>query len=188
MSAESPQLRIDRFIKVFLSSVAPYAPGVPDEMRDGPDDREGWCAWKPVASPVTQDMMQELEDSIGVPLPPLFKAYLTNKCLLMTDFGMLSLPEMRPDEPLEEFQGYLGLYQPGSYWRTQKLLPFGEDGDATGPICFDISQPTVDGDYPVVFVDRERTRQPGYRGEKRWDSFAQMLDAVEEHLQEEADA
>jgi hypothetical protein len=54
-------------------------------MVDGPRTASGWVPWKPVVSPVTEADIQAVEKVIGAPLPPLFRAWLTYKCLLMTN-------------------------------------------------------------------------------------------------------
>src|SRR5262245_15401963 len=90
------QYRIRRFVdEAFLPRAVTIAVGPPREMIDGEPVGDGWVPWKAVESPVTDEDIADLEAAIGAPLPPLFRAYLMYKCLLMTDFGMVRLPETR---------------------------------------------------------------------------------------------
>lgn len=175
--------RVKEFVHVFLTTMgATSAPGVPEEMRAGPAGPTGWCAWQPIDSPITDEDIAALEQDIGNPLPPLFVEYLTYKCLLMTDFGILSLPEVRFDRPLQEVNEYIGLLNRQSYWRSVGYIPFGQDGDGEGVLAFDTNNCTGDGDYAIMSVDPELMAQIGYIGTKCWNNFSELLDDVQNHL------
>jgi hypothetical protein len=172
--------RIARFVGVFLATMgAAPAGGVPPDMVAGPPNADGWVPWKTVDSPVGDDDIIELEGAFGVQLPPLFRAYLMYKCLLATDFGILALPRTPSDRPLDEMVEVMELINRTPFWRTNKLLPFGYDGNGGGWICFDTARPSQDGDYPIMLVEYDRLAQPGYRGQEAWGSFRSMLDALE---------
>ena len=38
-----------------LDSISLKMPDVPEEMRAGPEDADGWCRWKLIPSPVTAE-------------------------------------------------------------------------------------------------------------------------------------
>jgi hypothetical protein len=175
--------RIEAFVKVFLATMgSTSAPGVPEPMRVGSPDEYGWSAWRPVESPIKEKDIAAIERFIGAKLPPLFKAYLTHKALLMTNFGILSLPEIRSDRPLEDVRAYLNLLATDPYLRSRGYVPFGQEGNGGGPLCFDTKRPNGEGDYPIMYVDHEREREAGYVGVQMWDSFAHLLDDVQRSL------
>lgn len=180
-----PWARIERFVKVFLDhhGSGPTVSAPPD-MVDRPPDESGWVPWQPVDSPVTDEDVLRLEKKVGKPFPPLFRAYLMYKCLLLTDFGgrFVRLPETPSDDPLGELRGQLGIMEEEPFWRANGYVAFGQDGNDAGPVCFDTTRPTGDGDYPIVVVDHERTRSPGYAGRTKWDSFASLLDAMDAQM------
>ena len=181
-----PQLvqdRIRRFVdEAFLPRAWDSTSNPPAAMlADGPTG-DGWVTWKAVDSPVTDADVFRLEATIGSPLPPLFRAYLMYKCLLMTEFGLVRLPSTPADDPLASVRIYVRLMDEQPYFRPRGLVPFGEDGNDGGPLCFDTSRPTPDGDYPVMFTDHELLPRPGYRGEQRWSGFAELLDVLETDL------
>lgn len=174
--------RIAKFIDVFLSTRGGFAPGVPQEMSGGPPDEYGWSPWHPIDSPITKEYVASLEQSIGARLPPLFCRYLTYKCLLMTRFGILSLPEIRCDRPSEKFRLFVDLIERQPYWRANGYIPFADDGDDYGILAFDTNRRSADGDCPVMYVAPEAMGQPGYRGVQKWNNFSHLLDDVQASL------
>jgi hypothetical protein len=176
------QKRIMEFVEISIRTGATVALGVPPEMADGPTDEYGWTPWKPIDSPVGEKEIFALEAYARAKLPPLFRAYLMYKCLLMTDFGIIRLPSIPSDRPLHDLLLYVRLLETEPYWREHSYLPFGSDGNDGGPICFDTKRPTTDHDYPVVFVDRDLAGRPGYTGVVRWPSFAALLDVLQKRM------
>jgi hypothetical protein len=181
---EAAQRRIRRFVdEVFLPRAVTIRPGVPAEMVDSPRTTSGWVPWKPVVSPVTEADILAVEEVIGSPLPPLFRAWLMYKCLLMTDFGTLSLPEMPSDDPLGPFRSRcVRIMDEQPYFRPRRVVPFGSDGNGVGPLCFDLNRPLPGGDYPVVLFDHELLHRLEYAGRPFADSFADLLDRLEANL------
>jgi len=72
----------------------------PREMLYGAPDAEGAAPWRPIESPIDEAMVAGFERFLGVALPPLFKAYLTQKCLLCMELYEGTLPDIDPREPL----------------------------------------------------------------------------------------
>jgi hypothetical protein len=181
MSSEKSESRrrIEEFVGAFVSTRGGFAPGVPEKMRDGPLEQDGWGRWHPIDSRITDNDIAALEKSIGAPLPPLFREYLTYKCLLMTSFGVLSLPETRCDRPLDDIEGWFAIMETQPYWKANDYVPFGQDGDDYGVLAFDVRRRNSEGDYPIMYVAPEFMDKPGYRGKQKWESFAQLLDFVQ---------
>ncbi|MFN3161241.1 MAG: SMI1/KNR4 family protein [Rubinisphaera brasiliensis] len=172
--------RVERFVDVFLEHRTDVSVVVPMAMRDGPATDDGWWPWKAVDSPVQPEDVLRLEARAGAEFPPLFRAYLTHKCLLMTEF-CVALPETPFDNPLGQLEVFLDLRNT-SFFRDADLLPFGADPDGGGPACFDIASRDSSGDCPVVLVDMGRLEEVGYRGRRVFESFAELLDCVEEEM------
>lgn len=180
---EAAQRRILHFVDdVFLPRAVMTRPGVPADMVDGPPDASGWVPWKPVPSPVEDADILAVESAIGAALPPLFRALLMYKCLLMTDFGTVQLPELPSDDPLRAFRRYMRLLDSQPDFRLRRVVPFGSDGNGVGPLCFDLTRPLPDGDFPVVLFDHELLHQPDYAGRPFADSFASLLDRLQAEL------
>jgi hypothetical protein len=131
---------------------------------------------------VTDAEILAIEGVIGAALPPLFRGWLMYKCLLMTDFGTVRLPEVPSDKPLRPFRGFVDILDSQPYFRPRRVVPFGSDGNDVGPLCFDLNRPLPDGDYPVVLFDHELLHRTDYAGEPFADSFASLLDRLEAEL------
>jgi hypothetical protein len=175
--------RIHHFVdKVFLPRAVMIRPSVPAAMVDGSPNSDGWVPWKAIESPVTDEDISLFEGNIGATLPPLFRAYLMYKCLLMTDFGIVRLPEIPADYPLEPFGQLLGLLEDNSNLRHRRLVPFAQDGNDAGPLCFDVGRRLPDGDCPVLLMDHELYDQPDYSGLVLAGSFAELLDRIEKDM------
>jgi hypothetical protein len=182
MISAQDQARIKRFVSVFLEKGVRIAPGVPSNMVNGPPFDGDWIPWKPIESPVTENDVARLEAMTGVRFPPLFRAYLMYQCLLMTDFGIIRLPQLPSDRPLEDVMGYMRVFNEETYWRVHGYVPFAYDGNDGGRMCFDTKRPDAQNDYPIVFVDHERAVSINYVGEQRWSSFAALLDTLENDM------
>lgn len=179
---EAAQRRIKQFVdEVFLPRAVLLCPGAPADMVAGPPDESGWIPWKPVLSPVTDSEFLALEGVAGAPFPPLFRAWLMYKCLLMTDFGfdLFSLPETPSNDPLGDIRSFIGIMDSQPYFRPRRVVPFASDGNDVGPLCFDVARPLPDGDYPVVLFDHELLHRPEYLGRPYADSFAALLNMAE---------
>lgn len=184
---QAVQQRIRYFIdEIFLPNAITVWPGQPPkEMEDGPWGEGGWWCWKPCESPVTAGDILELEEKIGAPLPPLFRAWFMYKCVLMTDFGWIRLPDVISDDPFQWM--WLNVEMMDSqaeYFRGRNIVPFADDGNDAGPVCFDLTRPLPDGDYPVLLFDHEMLDRPDYKGIEIAASFSDLLQKIEDGILE----
>lgn len=175
------QERIKQFVNVFVERCTDVAVVVPEGMKAGERDAEGWIPWKPVDSPIDDEQILALEEGVGVSFPPLFRAYLMYKSLLMTDFAVI-FPETPSNAPLEKLRQHLALWESEPFFKEHGLVPFAYDADDGGPVCFDIGRQKSDGDCPIVRVDRGRIQDATYDGETVAESFSQLLDDIESEL------
>ena len=175
------QDRIRQFVNVFAERCTDVAVVVPEDMKSGKHDAEGWTPWKPIDSPIGDEQLLALEDEVGVSFPPLFRAYLMYKCLLMTDFAVI-FPETPSNAPLEKLRQHLALWESELFFKERSLVPFAYDADDAGPVCFDIGRQNSVGDCPIVRVDRGRMQDASYDGETIAASFSELLDSIESEL------
>lgn len=179
--AEDDLNRVIRFVNTFKNRCTSIAVKVPEPMRNGPANSDGWVPWTPVDSPLTNDQLADFESKLGFRFPPLFRAYLLYKCLLMTDF-VVSLPETPFDDPLGPLSEYLAFRERYPSLADKQLIPFGYDCNEVGPACFDGSCKRPDGESPILIVDLGMVSDPSYRGEMCWNSFSELLDEIEADL------
>jgi len=169
---------IEKFVDVFIAHAGKgYALDVPESMKVGETDEDGWAEWKPV----DKLTIRSIENEIGHPLPPLFCAYLMYKCLLMTDF-IVRLPQTLSNDPLREFTCYLELLKANdSFFSLNGLIPFAFDGNDVGYVCFDTKY-SNNNDYRIVIVDSTKINQEGYTGDEAWSNFEALLKLIMKDL------
>jgi hypothetical protein len=205
------RLRIERFISLFQESVffrpvqavlseaecffAQRAPGqalrfwvAPGEMLCGPPDTEGLASWQPIDSPIDEAMVDGFERFLGATLPPLFKAYLTYKCLLYMDLHEGTLPDIDPRHPLAWLEWCAPRRKQPPFASAPWLIPFTEGPDRCDLLCFDTRRPDEQGDCPIVFIkdcdDPEGDHTVGHEvvGRQVFNSFAAYLEFLEDWL------
>jgi len=179
MTHDDAQKRIARFIDDVVLPRANPLPGVPAELRGEWSSGDGWFSWIAVPSPITEKDLDAIEHNIGTTLPPLFRAYFLYKQILDGDCGIVRLPDMMPPAPIGNLKSQMAVFSDCRSRQHHALLPFANDGNDGGPICFKTDEPTTSGDYPIYFTDHERLADPTYSGERRWDSFEQLIDVLE---------
>jgi len=132
--------------------------GIPPEMFAGPISESGWVEWKLLPSTLKASDIEQLETEFGVKFPPSFQAYLLARHHCFDQMSSrrheesIMLPDLPSRNPLrklrEELHGWRPLIAAG-------LIPFAEFGDGYGPICFDASRRSADGECPILWVDHE---------------------------------
>ncbi len=203
--------RIEQFISLFQESVffrpvqavlsesecffAQRVPGqalrfwvAPGEMLCGRPAAEGDASWQPIDSPIDEAMVDGFERFLGAKLPPLFKAYLTYKCLLYMDLYEGTLPDIDPRHPLGWLEWCAVRRKQPPFKSAPWLIPFTEGPAICGMLCFDTRRPDEHGDYPIIFVKDshavESDHAPGQEIVDRqvFKSFASYLEFLEDCL------
>lgn len=122
--------------------------GVPEEMRAGPVDEDGWCKWKLVPSPVTAADLDRLERETGCRFPSLLRVFLSTYCHYFED---AELGRQTPEEPFSSFD---------NAWNPTLVragyLPFLWDGEGYFIRCIDLNNMPDEDCCPVVQIDHER--------------------------------
>jgi hypothetical protein len=153
---------VDRFlqskyyVKVHVarnwSDDATPIPPPPHEMLCGPPDANGFAEWRPVDSPVDEEMVAGFERFLGTQLPPLFKSYLMYKCLLINDLNFVILPELDPRHPLGWLEWSVKASRCIEIRARPWYVPFTCSPAQIGFLCFDTRRPDEVGDYPIMEV------------------------------------
>lgn len=132
--------------------------GVPPEMFDSDVDAEGWVKWKMLPSTLTENDVVEIEKMLPEQFPPLFRAFLTTRFTMDIETPEARLPALPSDNPLGnlllQLRGWSALLPSG-------YVAFAEDGNDTGPLCFDFNNRLADGDCPIVVFDHEHLANLG---------------------------
>ncbi len=205
------RLKIEQFISLFLESVffrpvqavlsesecffAQRIPGqalrfwvAPSEMLCGRPDADGEAPWQPIDSPIDEAMVAGFERFVGATLPPLFKAYLTYKCLLYMDLYEGTLPNIDPRHPLGWLEWCAFRRKQPPFASAPWLIPFTEGPAECGILCFDTRRRNEHGDCPIIFVNDSRDTETDYASGKEiancqvFKSFASYLEFLEDWL------
>lgn len=121
----------------------------PEATRVGDLDPDGWGEWRMIPSRVKPGDVDSLESSLGVRVPPFYRALLCCRVVLDLDFGDYTLPAIRYEDPLAGVLTYLRAeVGPG-------FMQFGSARGCGDPLCFDLMSGTEDGDYPIVVFNHD---------------------------------
>ncbi|MFO0867135.1 MAG: SMI1/KNR4 family protein [Gemmataceae bacterium] len=137
-------------LEAFYRNNQQVSPRVPEEMKTGTWEDDGWSHWQLIPSRVSEADVAAIEDMLPFSLPPLFRAILVSYFALDMTIGEFSLPEMPSDDPLSEVKAYL--IRP-TLWAIG-YAPFA--GNVEGdPVCFDLRADAPNGDYEIVVINHD---------------------------------
>jgi hypothetical protein len=123
----------------------------------------------PPAEPATELELEQLEQSLGLPLPGSYKALLGCARELTLMGGVLRLGAEHPLLEPEQSRGADG--------ESRRLLRFADysleaDGDQ---VLFDVSAGLLEGEYPIIYRSRQASPANLYR---LADSFPEFLEQL----------
>lgn len=135
---------------------------VPMDMRNGEVDEEGWVDWKIVDSTITMQEIEVIEQQYQITYPELYKQFLMAYHYVELQFrnikegdgykgdcAFIEMPSLATTSKLNEVVNLIENWDP---MLLAGYLPFAVGEDSQGPVCFDLRNPTEQGDYPVVWV------------------------------------
>lgn len=163
---------VESCLDAFYERCPRVAVGVPDAMRAGEPDDDGWCSWRMIESTVTDDEVRALEARIGCALPPVMRAYLTARHVLEVDSGQFHLPALPSDDALGEVARTLVLDEA----RAPGYLEIGSSADGD-PVFLDLHQPSAEGDYPVVVMNHDLVPADAWGNRARLEPYAGVVAA-----------
>ncbi|WP_375563344.1 SMI1/KNR4 family protein [Bernardetia sp. OM2101] len=112
--------------------------------------------WKPVASSITDEELDELENKINKKLPKSYREFLKYKYFkefMLEDYGIdfpSHLPNKTIDDILEREEIFADEFMPNGF------IYFADFSD-WGFLCFDTNQNREENEYPIVMIDHEDT-------------------------------
>jgi len=127
----------------------------PEEMIPETDNGlSGWVEWKLIERRGEIDPgFEALEKELKCKLPYSFKYWHSRYYQLDADMSLIRLPAVPSNNPFKDLRREMfEMYFPEKY-REQGYVPFGSDGNDTGPICFHTQAEVDDFDYPVYVLE-----------------------------------
>jgi hypothetical protein len=133
---------------------------IPEPMRTG-ETQDDWSYWRALASTVSEDDITDMERVLRVRLSPQYKELLRHKHFMEVQIGEVSIfahPIGTWKRSITDgvFSGY-----PKELLIEKGYLPFAKYSD-WGLLCFHITEPNADGEYPVYRWDHERSEEFQY--------------------------
>ena len=122
------EVKIKYFIDEIILPRANPLPGVPEHLRDE-WNQEDWYSWIAIDSPIKKEDINEIERQLNVQFPKLFRDYFLYKQILDGDYGLVRLPDMEPDNPIEGLKSEVSLFFEYEMFQKNSLLPFAQDGN-----------------------------------------------------------
>lgn len=155
-----------------------YLDKIPKEMLTGKVDDKGWVEWRPIQGRLRVDHYRQVEKNFSIKLPESFIEWHKAYFFLDGDCSIIRLPMSIPTEPLKEIRENLE-------WNLELLdqgfIPFGYEGNDTGPLVFDTRQKLKFGEYPIRVYD-QYAGEMDCLSEVIFSSFPKLLQCITHFL------
>jgi len=174
---------IESFFKAYwhLGMKTVYVDKIPKEMLSGPVDGEGWVEWKLTEGKLRAQDYKKIEREFNVNFPESFIAWHKSYFFPDCDCSIIRLPVSLPTEPLKEIRENLEWNQE---LLEQGIIPFGYEGNDTGPLVFETRQKSKLNEYPIKVYDRY-AGDVGSLSEVIFSSFPKLLQCITHFLKME---
>jgi hypothetical protein len=177
---------IDNFFNAYLNAFpnkTVFTKDTPAEMMLSELDEDGWFEWKLIPGTLQKEEYKKIETEFKIVLPPSFVSWHKKYFFLDCDCSIIRLPASNPDQPLKELKSNLDWFI-AEQLILQKLYPFADEGNDTGPLVFDGRINAIDNEYPVRVYDHEFGGTLGGLSEIIFSSFEKLLECMTHYLRE----
>lgn len=173
---------LDAYLSIFPSKIV-YTDNFPLEMKAAEKDSDGWIEWKPLKGTLQDRDYHQLEKQFGVIFPKSFIDWHKSYFILDAECSIIRLPASYPTQPLNEIKKNLEWFIPQQLI-PQKLYPFADEGNDTGPLVFDGREPMPDNEYPIRVYDHKYCGDLEGLSEIIFLSFQKMLECLTHYMEE----
>ncbi|MBO9683457.1 MAG: SMI1/KNR4 family protein [Flavisolibacter sp.] len=173
---------IEAYLSVFPSKTV-YTDSFPLDMKASEKDADGWIEWKPLKGTLQESDYRQLEKQFGILYPKSFIDWHKSYFFLDGDCSIIRLPSSSPTQPLKDLKQSLDWFIPKQLI-PQKLYPFADEGNDTGPLVFDGRQPKRDNEFPIRVYDHEYSGDLDGLSEIIFSSFSKLLECLTHYLTE----
>lgn len=154
---------------------------VPEEMivsRNGE-----WVNWKKMPGNTERIKYHKMEARYSTKLPEDFIEWHRRYFFLDCDCSIIRLPHSHPSDPFREIE-MMWNYPLAHELIAQKLYPFGEDGNDTGPLVFDMRSKNDPANIPIRVYHHEYGGDLAGLDEIIFSSFQKLLECLTYFLEE----
>lgn len=173
-----------RFIEALVTKErsGKFSNTLPGNLTSEPGDKS-WQSWKPYEGTASETIYRELERKFNIILPASFINWHRSYFFLDGDCWFIRLPAADPSDPLGELRTELDWFIPQQLI-PQKLYPFADEGNDTGPFVFDGRVPVDNNEFPIRVYDHEFGGDPEGLSEIVFSSFTRLIECVTHFLTE----
>lgn len=172
----------DAYFNAFSNKTV-FTDDVPQEMILTEVDEEGWFGWKLIKGTLLEEDYQKVEKEFNIKLPKSFVEWHKEYFFLDADTSILRLPTSNPNLPLEEIREDFSWFI-AEQLISQKLYPFGDEGNDAGPLVFDGRIDTKDNEFPIRVYDHEFGGDIEGLSEIIFSSFEKLLECLTHYMTE----
>lgn len=160
-----------------------YTDDFPLQMKASEKDGEGWIEWIPIKGTLQESDYDNLEKQFDVLFPKSFIDWHRANYFLDADCSIIRLPPSNPIRPLESLKQVLDWFI-AERLITQKIYPFADEGNDTGPLVFDGRVMVPDNEFPIRVYDHSYGGGLGGLSEIIFSSFLKLLECLTHYLTE----
>jgi hypothetical protein len=155
----------------------------PEEMILSEPDKDGWFSWKLIPGTLQVIDYKEVEHEFNIRFPDSFINWHKQYFFLDGDCSLLRLPKSNPEQPLQEVKRNLN-WASAERLIPQKLYPFGDEGNDTGPLVFDGRKEVVGNEFPIRVYDQDFAGKLAGLSEIIFSSFGKLLECMTYYMTE----
>lgn len=144
------------------------------EMIDPHDNTIEWKTWSPVASKVTDQEIQTLENEIGYLFPESYKIFLKHQHFYELNIADVSFAAHIVDTWQNGLKAMVFDGNPKEFLIDKGLIPFANYSD-WGLLCFNATKKAEDNEYEILLWDHERWDEVEFK----FENFTAMLVALD---------
>lgn len=170
---------IDRFFEAYWKPGIKYVynHSVPVEMMASTVDKNGWYEWKLIPGTLTDEDYKKVASRFNAVFPDKFIEWHKRYYFADVSSSIIRLPSSMPSDPLKDIIKNLD-------WDLAEeiiplgYIPFGDDGNDTGPLVFDINNASNSIDFPIRVFDHEYSGENEGLSEIIFSSFEKLLECL----------
>ena len=145
---------IDRHLEKWMEIGANFHPGIIPLDMTILKNNDGWTQWKPIPSTVTDEQLNEIQNTIGATFPKQFVTLLKHRHFIELQIGEISLASHPSDFWRLSLSNMAFDTWPKEWLIDKGYMPFATYSD-WGMWCFGINQLSPNGECPVYQWDHE---------------------------------
>ncbi len=160
--------------KIFMK----FPAEIPEEMLDSSiETSNDWKGWKPIASIIDDNDLNNLEIKIGYKLPLSYREFLKYKHFIELKIpdNAVNFPKHLPDKELNFLLELVFNYMIPEQIIGKGFIYFADFEDY-GILCFDTNEQNENNEYPIVYVDNYDLKEIHLYA----NNFLELLDADEQ--------